>query len=73
MQNRAISSLSSGIPSIFAYIEATPFLRGQLGKRMKMRAVPELRFYYDDSMDIGLRVDALLKGREDTYKSEDED
>ena len=52
--------------------EATPFLRGELGKRMKMRAIPELRFYYDDSMDIGLRVDALLKGQEDNSKSEND-
>ena len=53
--------------------EATPFLRGELGRKMKLRAIPELRFYYDDSMDIGLRVDALLKGQEDNSKLDDEE
>ncbi len=46
--------------------DAAPYLRGEVGKRIKMRAIPELRFYYDDSMDTGLRMDALLKGLDDT-------
>lgn len=45
--------------------EASSYLRGELGKRMKIRSIPELRFYYDDSMDAGLRMDALLKELED--------
>ncbi len=53
--------------------EASPYLRGVLGKRIKMRAVPELRFFYDDSMDTGLRVDALLKEEENRFHSEDEE
>lgn len=42
--------------------DAAAYLRGEVGKRMKMRSIPELRFFYDDSMDTGLRMDALLKG-----------
>lgn len=53
--------------------EASPYLRGVLGKRMKMRIIPELRFIYDDSMDTGLRVDALLKEEEDHFKTEAEE
>lgn len=45
--------------------EASPYLRSEVGKRMKMRSIPELRFYYDDSLDTGLRMDALLKGLDD--------
>ncbi len=52
--------------------EASSYLRGEVSKRMKMRSVPELRFYYDDSMDTGLRMDALLKGLEDKPASDTE-
>jgi ribosome-binding factor A len=29
---------------------------------MRVRRVPELRFKYDDSVDRGERIDALLRG-----------
>lgn len=37
-------------------------MRMELGKRVRMRAVPELHFHYDDSVDRGERIDALLRG-----------
>jgi ribosome-binding factor A len=37
-------------------------LRTQLSKIMRVRRVPELRFKYDDSVDRGERIDALLRG-----------
>ncbi len=40
---------------------AAAFLRRQLAHVMRMRSVPELRFIYDDSIDRGMRMDALLK------------
>jgi len=36
-------------------------LRFQLGKRMKIRSLPELHFHYDASLDRGERIDRLLK------------
>ncbi len=51
--------------------EASPYLRGEIGKRIKIRIIPELRFYYDDSMDTGLRIDALLKDLDDTSGTDD--
>lgn len=36
--------------------------RHELSKTMRMRRVPELRFKYDDSVDRGERIDALLRG-----------
>lgn len=35
-------------------------LRFQLGRSVNMRHVPELHFHYDDSVDRGERIDALL-------------
>lgn len=37
-------------------------LRMELSKTMRVRRVPELRFKYDDSVDRGERIDALLRG-----------
>jgi len=35
--------------------------RMQLSKTMRVRRVPELRFKYDDSVDRGERIEALLR------------
>ncbi len=37
-------------------------LRMTLSKTMRVRRVPELRFRYDDSVDRGERIEALLRG-----------
>lgn len=39
---------------------AAGFLRRELGRRMKMRTVPQLRFVYDDTEREGARIDALI-------------
>jgi len=39
-------------------------MRFELGKRIRMRSVPELHFHYDDSVDRGERIEALLRGPE---------
>ncbi len=36
-------------------------IRYQLAQAMKLRHVPELHFHYDDSVDRGERIDALLR------------
>ncbi|MDO5506527.1 MAG: 30S ribosome-binding factor RbfA [Pseudoxanthomonas suwonensis] len=36
-------------------------VRYRLARAVKLRHVPELHFHYDDSMDRGERIDALLK------------
>ena len=43
---------------------AAGFVRRELGQRLSLREVPEIRFEYDDSLDRGLRVDELLRGLE---------
>lgn len=45
------------------------FLRKMLGERMTMKFVPELRFYYDESIERGRRIEALL----DTVRPSDEE
>lgn len=40
---------------------ATPFLRHKIAQRVKLRAVPEILFYYDESPAQAARVDELLQ------------
>ncbi len=40
---------------------AAPFLRHELGKALRIRRVPELRFHYDDTLDEALKIERLLK------------
>ncbi len=40
---------------------AGPFLRGQLGRRVRLRHVPELTFVYDDSFEREQRIAQVLE------------
>ncbi|MAT66451.1 MAG: ribosome-binding factor A [Gammaproteobacteria bacterium] len=40
---------------------AAGFLRRELGRRMLIRTVPELHFVYDESIERGSRLDALIE------------
>ena len=39
---------------------ATPFIRSELGKRMRMKFMPELLFRYDDATERGTHIMELL-------------
>lgn len=47
--------------AIKALKELSRELRYELGRRIRMRIVPELHFHYDDSVDRGERIEALLR------------
>jgi len=40
--------------------KAAGYLRHHLGQRMTMRRIPELSFYYDESIEEGARMNALI-------------
>ncbi len=40
---------------------AAGFVRRELGPRLGLREVPEIRFLHDDSLDRGARVDEILR------------
>jgi ribosome-binding factor A len=40
---------------------ATPFLRRQLGSRIRLRRVPELSFFYDESIAQHDRIEQILQ------------
>ena len=39
---------------------ASGFLRSQLGRRLKVRHIPELRFAHDDSAEHGAKISELI-------------
>jgi ribosome-binding factor A len=44
---------------------AKGFMRRELGSRLELKATPELRFVYDDTLDRGMRIENLLSGNPD--------
>lgn len=52
---------------------AAGFLRRELGHRMKLRVVPELRFYFDSSIENGSRLSALIDKAVSTDSGKHED
>ena len=40
---------------------ATPFLRRQLGRRLRLRRIPELQFFYDESIERHDRIERILQ------------
>lgn len=52
------------------------YVRGELGRRMKLRLTPEIRFVEDESIERGSRVIAILdkiKNEKKTKDSQDEE
>ena len=39
---------------------ASGYIRREIGRRIKLRVVPQLKFLHDPSLDEGDRIDALL-------------
>jgi len=40
---------------------ATGFIRQELGRRMELRYIPNIRFFYDTSFDYGERIENLIR------------
>ena len=40
--------------------DAAPYIRSEMGRRMRLRSVPYIKFYYDTSFETGMRVSELL-------------
>ncbi len=40
---------------------AKNFIRGEIAPHLKLRFIPELRFFYDDTLDYSMHIEELLK------------
>lgn len=54
--------------------KASPYIRTLVGKAMRLRIVPELRFIYDESLVEGMRMSNLVSNviREDEAKHKED-
>jgi ribosome-binding factor A len=54
---------------------ASGFLRREVGNRIRLRATPQLHFFYDESLDYGARIEARLRdlGLGDAAEDDDAD
>lgn len=64
----AIEGFEATVSSVKALKGASGFLRRELGARMKLRKVPELRFVADDSINISANISKII----DSFKEENE-
>jgi len=50
---------------------ATPFIRSELGKRIRMRCIPEILFRYDGTVEQGAHIMELLRSIEEGKENKD--
>jgi ribosome-binding factor A len=53
---------TDGDASVDALNRAAGFLRSRLGRRVRMRRLPRLVFEHDRTLELALRIDALIDG-----------
>lgn len=63
--------------TVKALERAVPFLRRQIGSRIRLRRVPDLQFFYDESIEHQDRIEQILldlkREREANAAPDDED
>lgn len=69
-----VTALDSGraAEALAALRELAGEMRYQLGRQLRIRHIPELHFHYDDSVDRGERIEALLAGLDGADRKEDD-
>lgn len=60
-------------PAMKVLNEASGYFRTEMGKRMKLRIVPQLRFFFDRVEEEGRKIDALLRVAAETSVPLDDD
>lgn len=53
--------------------EAAPMLRYELGRRVKMRTIPQLHFVHDESIERGATLSSLIEEAVEQDKKADEE
>ena len=61
-----LGSSADRLASLEALDRAKGYIRSQLGKRIKLRHVPELLFRYDESFDYAQRISTVMRSIETT-------
>lgn len=67
----AIEGFETTVSSVKALKGAAGFLRRELGDRLKLRKVPELRFVADDSISVSANISKIIDSFGESSKSKD--
>jgi ribosome-binding factor A len=59
--------------AVAGFLHATGFIRNQLGKRLKLRYIPQLDFKLDTAIAYGVRISHILNTLAPSSASEDAD
>jgi|APLow6443716910_1056828.scaffolds.fasta_scaffold123511_2 ribosome-binding factor A len=66
-----ISAMAATKDEAFAGFEkAKGFIKYTLAQKLKLRYMPELQFYYDNSIDYGFHIDSVLKNIENEHTTD---
>ena len=68
----AIEGFETTVASVKALKGASGFLRRELGSRLKLRKVPELRFVADDSINISANISKIIDSFKEENQNEEE-
>jgi ribosome-binding factor A len=58
------SALAAGVSAeeiLEGFLHATGFIKRELAQQLRLRYMPELKFFFDESIDYGARIEQLLK------------
>lgn len=67
----ALGDAPARAASAHALDRAAPFLRRQMGKRLRLKRTPELRFIYDDSIAGQDRIEQILNELHPSHEPDD--
>ncbi len=49
--------------------KARPYIKRMMARRLGLRYMPDIKFFYDESFDYGARIESLLKTIHEDYGS----
>ena len=67
----AIEGFEATVTSVKALKGASGFLRRELGARLKLRKVPELRFVADDSIEQSANISRIIEAFKEDNENEE--
>jgi ribosome-binding factor A len=69
-----IGDVSAREDALKGFKRARQFIRGELGRHLKLRCTPDLRFYFDDSIERAVQMSRTLNRlREESEESPEAD
>ncbi len=69
----SVLGTDDGQKTVHKISSSSSFIRGELGKRLKMKYVPSLSFRLDEAIEYGRKIDGILDDIESERGSIDED